>query len=320
MNRCFPAIRVINLDRAAERWETVSEHLSALGCAFERVRAVNGKKLPMSFIRRVTTLQGSLFCSRAMIGCFCSHRKVWRRGPALILEDDVRFALDAVSQVETAMLELPSDWDIFVLGSFTSSHHEIAWPEKLLAMTLRTKPDCLPYSHLLVRPSMLIGLHAYAVSDSGAKKLLACVPRMSEHLDWSITREIAAKRLDVYAMKSVAFQDGSTGTICGSVPFLLNLVAHSFSIKDGRTLGWMLSEPLFVFMHDSVAINYWCVLFLLTGFILNQSVFHWICFLCIDFLVLRIHGPHSCLSYLMPTLAFAVGQVVHACIRKVISA
>jgi hypothetical protein len=246
-----------------------------------------------------------------MIGCFISHRKLWRRGAALILEDDVRMVSDAVHLVTQAFEQLPVDWDIFVLGSFTSGQYEIAWPEKLLALFLRTNATCTPYSSMLVCPSMLIGLHAYAVSEQGAKKLTVYIPKMSEHVDWSISRLITAKKLNVYAMQNVAFQDGnSTSQICGNVPFVLNLLAHTFSIADGRTVAWLLSEPLFVFVHDSLAFNYWCLLFMIIGMLLKTPIIYWVLFLVLDFLAMRLYTTQSWICYIVPFWFFMFGKII----------
>jgi GR25 family glycosyltransferase involved in LPS biosynthesis len=312
MQCLFKAVRVINMNHAQERWKTVTKHLSDLHIAHERMLAIDGSKLSPIVIRKVTWLSGRLFCSKAMIGCFMSHRKAWRHGAALILEDDVRMVPNAAYLVAQAFEQLPvADWDVFVIGSFTSGQHEIAWPEKLLAMFLRTNATCTPYSSMLVCPSMLIGLHAYAVSERGARKLTACIPKMSEHVDWSISRLITTKKLNVYAMQNVAFQDGhATSQICCNVPFVLNLMAHTFSLGDGRTVAWLLSEPLFVFLHDSLAFNYWCLLFMVIGMLLEIPIMYWIVFLALDFVALRLYTTQSCLCYIMPLGFFVFGQVM----------
>ena len=94
---------VINLDRSADRWQRISQHLDGLGLDAQRVSAVDASQLSSielsdhynEHLNKSTFFIG---LKPAEIGCFLSHRKVLQRfidhsdkPYAIILEDDVEF-------------------------------------------------------------------------------------------------------------------------------------------------------------------------------------------------------------------------------------
>ena len=68
--------RVINLDRAPERWASISRLAAERGLTIERVPAVDGRD-PAALAMAAAAPDGGL--SPAEIACFESHRRVWRR-------------------------------------------------------------------------------------------------------------------------------------------------------------------------------------------------------------------------------------------------
>ena len=96
-------IYAINLDRAPERWAECRRWLEGGRHPFERVPAVDGTGLGDEELRSVTGVKPWGFrwvrdLSPGEVGCYLSHRRLWRRiaeddAPgAVILEDD--FGLD----------------------------------------------------------------------------------------------------------------------------------------------------------------------------------------------------------------------------------
>lgn len=92
-------IFVINLARSPERLAHMTATLGAMGLAFERVEAVDGRSLSRS--ERTTfeeAHRGPLPWTAAEIGCFLSHLETWRRAArsssrwSLIFEDDVKLS------------------------------------------------------------------------------------------------------------------------------------------------------------------------------------------------------------------------------------
>lgn len=110
---------VINLDRHAGRMRFMEAQLGALGVPFTRFRAVNGydpAEIADAAVAPFAPLSGG------EIGCWESHRRIWRRiidenlPGAFILEDDVILASDFAS------LSFPADFldncDVLKLDSF----------------------------------------------------------------------------------------------------------------------------------------------------------------------------------------------------------
>lgn len=102
---------VINLDSAAARLETFRVRAAAVGLTFERFAAVNGAVLAEEDLRRWqgrARLWAPL--SPGEIGCFLSHRALWRQiaagedSWAFVAEDDIVFSPDAADVLAT------TDW------------------------------------------------------------------------------------------------------------------------------------------------------------------------------------------------------------------
>jgi glycosyl transferase family 25 len=87
---------LINLDRSAGRLQRMSDRFAAVGLAFERVPAVDGRGLTPAEIADVyKPVVGAEQMTCEEVGCFLSHRRCWelivsRPDPyACIFEDDV---------------------------------------------------------------------------------------------------------------------------------------------------------------------------------------------------------------------------------------
>ena len=105
-------IFIINLERAAERRETILRHLRGLGLEAEILPAVEGAHLPPGSLPQGTHPG----LSPGEIGCYLSHVRFWetvvaRRLPhAIVLEDDVLCSPSLMRvATETAALGLPLD-------------------------------------------------------------------------------------------------------------------------------------------------------------------------------------------------------------------
>ena len=106
-------IFVISLDDAAERRQSASRQLDALGFPFEFFDAVRGDEaLSRGYIDDSVDYDWILNCGRTPttgeLGCYASHRALWNKcvelgKPIFIMEDDFRLLEDftaAVDQVE----------------------------------------------------------------------------------------------------------------------------------------------------------------------------------------------------------------------------
>eukprot|EP00439_Symbiodinium_sp_Y106_P057730 s1873_g8.t1 len=63
------------------------------------------------------------FCTKGMVGCFMSHRRIWQKVvdddlPAVVvLEDDVRLVDNFKARLGELMSNLPDDWEVCLLGA-----------------------------------------------------------------------------------------------------------------------------------------------------------------------------------------------------------
>ncbi len=155
---------VINLDRAPERWASVSAQLQRLGLPFERLPAVDARAFTpqqraqlddATFRRRhgMTPLPGEL-------GCYLSHVEVMQRHLAsgaefaLVLEDDVRLT-DRLPAVLQGLMANPGRWDMVKLSAVHSGT-----PQPYL--------EVAPGQHLAVMLSRCTGSSAYLMNRRAA--------------------------------------------------------------------------------------------------------------------------------------------------------
>ena len=178
-----PLIYVINLDRDAERLESVRGNLAALGLSFERIPAVIGKELPDW--RSYVDMETYAWRNRqdeprpGEVGCYLSHLKAMEtflRTDApwcVILEDDVE-VLPACAEVLRALAE-KEDWDLVKLFHFHSG--------------LPVRKRALGAGHHLVAPlGRTTSSAAYVVNRHAAQTLLKSMLPISEQVDHALDR------------------------------------------------------------------------------------------------------------------------------------
>ena len=316
----FDTTYVINLDRDSARLRDVNLRLSELDLSYERFPAVDGAALTTAQLRSETLPYWRSLCTPAMIGCFLSHRNVWRKiverdeASALILEDDVVFEnRDAVDRtIDAALGDLPGDWDVLYLGCFACDPKKLA-PEQLVKYTTVPFRKRVKLTDNLVIPDIALGTHAYAVSDKGARRLLQLLPLASYHLDVAMTSVFDKMR--VYAVApTIAFQaDMSSSGIMSKAPAYLNRLCDiriSKNANDGRTVAWLMSEPMFkVPGTTKTVVTGWTLLFFATAIgspLLAMSV------LTLDIAV----SQKDAMSYVPLILAISLGSALRHYTKK----
>jgi GR25 family glycosyltransferase involved in LPS biosynthesis len=115
-------VHVINLDRTPERFDaftTVNRHLSDVN----RFSAVDGRQLDMAGLvaRSVVASDVLATYSPSALGCTLSHVGLWTVAietdrTLTVAEDDAIFHADFERLAQSAMRELPEDWDIVLWG------------------------------------------------------------------------------------------------------------------------------------------------------------------------------------------------------------
>lgn len=266
-------VQVINLDKDQIKMERMHDMLSELGMQYERVPAVHGSSLTMKQRRELTSNVDVYLLPPSVIGCFASHRRAWQRvvdegwEGCMILEDDARFEPDFLRLFRERWQQVPVDFDFVTLGNLANTHASPRWYEMLHTAT----------SHALARrevsdnvyvPSLIMGTHAYVVSQMGARKLLSLLPRADGHVDLRIGAKLP--HLQAYGIRpALAYQrDMHESNITAAAPLLLNMAASQVVATQPPlqlTLAWLLSEPAFKLIGDDFVVCTWTLLFLVLG-------------------------------------------------------
>jgi glycosyl transferase family 25 len=212
----FPKTYIINLDKDTTRLEKVVKQLTDYNITnYDRIPAVYGKDLSEREIKEATSDFCNKFCTKSSIGCGMSHIKTYKtilanEDPyALILEDDVIFEDNFKDLVKEKLAMVPNDFDLVYLGcnncNSDGNVNSLADVYGLMFSTKYQKVNDSVYS-----PKIAFALHAYIVSNAGAKKLLEIFKDgIYGHIDWQIQN--TRKELNVYAINpSLVYQDLGT--------------------------------------------------------------------------------------------------------------
>lgn len=162
---------ILNLPRHPERWEHMEEQARKLGLPVCRVEGIPGEEIPPQDLQRLYSpeLNRQQFHRPLVpgeIGCYTSHRRIWRDlllandDMCAVFEDDVVLS-PRLPQALAAIAELPHDWDMIKL---VSRKREATRREQSLS----------DGSSLVAYPRVPSLTAAYVLSRSGAQKLLQC--------------------------------------------------------------------------------------------------------------------------------------------------
>ena len=179
---------LINLDSSVERYHSISTKLNALNIPFERIPAVDGRKLDEDHIKEITypynhfesRVRYTRELTKGEVGCFLSHKKCWEtllasdEQWALIMEDDI-----LISHFATKYM-LSTDWvpegvQICQFSCLKSFQKGLIKPEKLVIDDFLTLVPPL-------YPSPL-GTQCYMISRECAKAALSLSHKLQAPVD-----------------------------------------------------------------------------------------------------------------------------------------
>lgn len=202
LNQLFDKIYVITLKRSTDRHKLLDHNLQ--GLEYEKFWGVDGNKLTYEdkFVQKKyhSGLTRLLDKKRGKCGddltlnniaCSLSHANVYsdiiknKYKSSLILEDDIMFDYSAGERLIKGLSELPDDWDLLYLGYWANTH-PMSYKEKFKTMLLLQASKYLykydynqikwrypeSYSNNLDISGKHYGAHGYALSLTGAKKIL----------------------------------------------------------------------------------------------------------------------------------------------------
>ena len=221
----FAATYIINLARSHARWETLQPVLEQMGAANPlRFEAVDGAALDSAALAHLqasgalaaTTAGFDPHCAAAEIGCALSHAAVLREivardwPTALILEDDIALAPPARNwqrRLGKTLADLPASWELLYLYRCFDIRHR-----------------CRRLTRRVLVPWTPQGGAAYAVTRSGARKLLAALTPVPSAVDRVYSSLVQRREIEAYAAS----------------PLLIHPGAHASIIRNGHpTKLWM---------------------------------------------------------------------------------
>lgn len=243
LNGWAERVLVVSLARAKDRQALLPERLR--GLAYEVFPATDKLELDRARLVSDGTFDESDTPRRfrhrremnlGEIGCSLSHRRIyedvvrngWSR--VVVLEDDVVPRTGDLVHLPAALSELPAGWDLCYLGYLKNDRpgprdrlkraaYVALGPFRLgpwrTGEALRLLPS--PFSPHLRRAGLHACTHAYAVSASGARKLLAAQTPVSLRADWLFSSLILRGELEAYVTEPRAFdQDDAVPGAPGS--------------------------------------------------------------------------------------------------------
>jgi len=203
----------INLDRSKKRWDHLIKQCENNNIRIMRHKAFDGSKLKddvLNIARKnreeCKRKDPRAFCKWNMIkgelGVYFSHCEIWKKfrdstdNIIMILEDDIDFGESFVNRLDIAMKELPSDWDMLLVGH--RIHHT-----KNICKNDKQHYCILPFSKHLDRvKTTWYGLHGYIINRNSLEKMLESCDM--KNIKRPIDVEVAdfAKTMNIYSTKN----------------------------------------------------------------------------------------------------------------------
>ncbi len=232
LNEYFDRIYVLTLARATDRHPAVERTFA--GLRYELVHGVDKADLALADLE-ARGMYDEAAARRAHrygrgvtlghIACVLSHAAIWRRvveeghRRVLVLEDDAEPIPGAVESTAAVLQQLPPSFEFAYLGynlhekvtvrkRIDRAAYVVLGAARLIRWTPQEASNLLPrpYSPTLRRAGRHDYTHAYAVTPSAARKLLASQHPVTLNVDSGITRLILRGQLEAYVADPKLFR------------------------------------------------------------------------------------------------------------------
>lgn len=183
-------IKVVNLDRRVDRWNSFIKNTNNLQMKYNRFSAVDGKELKLTDeIKKIFTIPNNFIGKRwqfthqwktGVLGCAMSHIQLWRdlllsnKDIYVILEDDVMLTDDFDNELHILFntLKNDTDWDLLYLGinddNYSDFYEDYFIYEKIMKFS----------NKLRLHGG---GTYGYCINKKGAQKLINLVDSQGVH-------------------------------------------------------------------------------------------------------------------------------------------
>jgi GR25 family glycosyltransferase involved in LPS biosynthesis len=189
MNYFIDNVYLINLDKDTERLKKAKEECDKFNIKFQRFPGINPSDLSKNILNKYVPSDILKHGTNGMIGCGLSHLFIWQDAiknnydNILVFEDDIKISCDYHKILNNALNELPKDYDILYLG---------------IRDSVCQAPKDTSYNYIY-KPTFPLLTHGMIISKNGLKKLVKYIPKITEHIDWTIAKNI--DKLNIYATK-----------------------------------------------------------------------------------------------------------------------
>ena len=203
-------IYVINMKSSVNRRNHIKKILRNYN--YEFVNAVNGKELHSNDFNNITS-NSLRELSRGEVGCFLSHKKVYKKflnsneDYCLILEDDIQLCKNFVYEINKCLSQI-NNFDIFycfnvslyqfynTIGDDVKNYFPEKWDKNLpLLLDQDYSKDCV----LATGPRLCT--HAMILSKKAAKQLMNNMRKIMVPIDVQIHFKNVRRGLNIYGSK-----------------------------------------------------------------------------------------------------------------------
>jgi glycosyl transferase family 25 len=158
-------VLIINLERSKDRWARISGQLDTLNIEYERLPAIEGKKLTKEEMKQKTTLAVRTFlCNYGSVGCGLSHIVAWKKIAegddtfGCVAEDDASFTSDFPKLLkDIPKIHRETGFDLLDLYCDFLSNGKVVYTDD---------------TYNIVRPKFGLSTCCYILTRDAAQKLL----------------------------------------------------------------------------------------------------------------------------------------------------
>ena len=183
------------------------------------------------------------------IGCALSHLFVWKqiasseKEYSVVFEDDVVFTEKFENGLDTALKNVPEDFDILSLGYLDVSNPILYFIHNTILNQLKHN-DIKEVNDWIIKPQCFFQTHAYVVSKNGAKRLIELIDGyIYQHIDFTINSFYLKDQLKIYAVKDrIAFQTSfveNSTNVSSKYPIVLNNLISTIYLDVGLPLSYV---------------------------------------------------------------------------------
>lgn len=288
------------------------EYLKKRGLEPNIITGIDGNKLPSHILKTHVASYYATIGPKSAVGCALSHFKAWRtflqtdEPWAVVFEDDVILKKNFSKHVESALKNVPPDFDLLYLGCFDSSFFKHVFTLMNLGNSRARKLD-----NGIKVPKVALAAHAYVVSRKGATLLLQLLDgKLFNHLDVCLQTLASSGSMNTFACTPrLAFQTSTdtlknSSNVTTSHPIIVNYILSKLYIDKRVRASYATTcsliqvgnmhitlSSVFIFLFGWLLHNhnhtrqlslYFLLLSIpdtLTGTSLNTIIFHYLLFM-----------------------------------------